>query len=153
MKIALGTDHAGYPLKEKVKAHLIARGYEVADYGCHSEERVDYPLYVKYAAQSVAKGVNDAGVVFGGSGNGEAIAANKVAGIRCALCWNEDTGRLAKQHNNANVIALGGRVMSETDAIAALDAWIGAEFEGDRHVNRLAMLEEELPPPPGFDAL
>jgi ribose 5-phosphate isomerase B len=153
MKIALGTDHAGYSLKESIKAYLEALGHEVMDYGCYSEESVHYPIYVQYAAKAVALGLCDAGVVFGGSGNGETIAANKVKGIRCALCWNEETGRLAKEHNNANVISMGGRVVTEADAKNAVKAWLKSKFAGGRHQIRLSMLEEDLPPPPGFEPL
>jgi ribose 5-phosphate isomerase B len=153
MKIALGTDHAGYPLKEIIKAYLTELGHEPVDYGCHSTESVHYPIYVKYAAKAVAKGICDLGVVFGGSGNGEAIAANKVEGIRCALTWNYDTGRLARQHNDANVISMGARVVSEKDAKAAVKAWLDAEFEGGRHAVRVVMLEDELEPPEGLPAI
>lgn len=153
MKIALGTDHAGYLLKECIKTYLKELGHEVVDYGCYSEESVHYPTYVQYAAKTVAHGINDAGVVFGGSGNGETIAANKVKGIRCALCWNEETGRLAKEHNNANVISMGGRVVSEADAKKAIKAWLESEFAGGRHQTRISMLEEDLAPPPGFEPL
>ena len=153
MKIALGTDHAGYTLKECIKAYLVELGHEVVDYGCYSEESVHYPTYVQYAAKTVALGLNDAGIVFGGSGNGETIAANKVKGIRCALCWTEETGRLAKEHNNANVISMGGRVVSEENAKKAIKAWLESEFQGGRHETRISMLEEDLAPPPGFDPL
>jgi len=150
MKIALGTDHAGYELKECIKAYLLELGHEVEDYGTYSLESCHYPTYVQYAAKAVVKGICDAGIVFGGSGNGETIAANKVKGIRCALCWTEETGRLAKEHNNANVISMGGRVVSETNAKAAVKAWIDAKFEGGRHLTRISMLEKDLAPPPGF---
>jgi len=153
LKIALGTDHAGYPLKECIKAYLDELGHEVVDYGCYSEESTHYPIYVQYAAKTVAREVCDRGIVFGGSGNGEAIAANKVKGIRCALCWNEETGRLAKAHNDANVISMGSRVVPQEKAKKAVKAWLDAEFDGGRHLTRISMLEEDLPPPPGFDAL
>ena len=153
MKIALGTDHAGYEMKECIKAFLQELGHQVEDYGTYSSESCHYPTYVQYAAKTVAKGICDAGIVFGGSGNGETIAANKVSGVRCALCWTEETGRLAKEHNNANVISLGGRVVSEENAKAAVKAWLDATFEGGRHETRINMLEEQLPPPPGFPAL
>ena len=137
MKIALGTDHAGYPLKEAVKKHLLARGHEVLDFGTGSEEPVDYPDFVIPAAASVSRKEADAGIVFGGSGNGEAIAANKVKGIRCGVCWNEWSARLTKEHNNANVIALGGRVVSEELGIRIVDTWLGSDFEGGRHQKRI----------------
>ena len=139
--IALGTDHAGYQLKEVIKAHLELKGYEVVDYGTNSEEPVDYPDYIRPAALSVAKGESDFGIVFGGSGNGEAMVANKVKGIRCGLCWNEESARLTKEHNDANVIALGGRMVSEVDAVQIVDAWLQTEYQGGRHQKRIDKLE------------
>ena len=143
MKIALGTDHAGYDYKEAVKKHLQTLGHEVQDFGTFSDESVDYPEFVRPAAQSVADGLCDLGVVFGGSGNGEAMAANKVSGVRCALCWSEETARLAKEHNNANVISIGQRQISEELALKIIDAWLQAEFEGGRHTRRIEMLDKK----------
>jgi ribose 5-phosphate isomerase B len=140
-RIALGTDHAGYQLKEVIKAHLKLKDYDIVDCGTYSEEPVDYPDYVRPAALSVAKGESDFGIVFGGSGNGEAMVANKVKGIRCGLCWNEESARLTKEHNNANVIALGGRMVSEVDAVQIIDAWLEAEYQGGRHQNRIDKIE------------
>ena len=140
MKIALGTDHAGYRLKEAIKTHLTESGYEIIDFGTDSETSVDYPDYIVPAAECVSSGEADLGIVFGGSGNGEAIAANKVRGIRCAVCWSEWSARLAKTHNNANVIALGGRVVSEAQGIEIVDAWLTSEFEGGRHQRRIDKL-------------
>ena len=141
MKISLGTDHAGFRYKEKVKALLEQLGHEVVDYGTMSEESVDYPLFIRPAAQAVASGECDRGIVFGGSGNGEAMAANKVRGVRCALCWNEETARLSRQHNDANVLSLGQRVISEEMAIAIVRVWLTTDFEGGRHVKRIEELE------------
>src|ERR1700752_4951311 len=107
MKIAIGSDHAGFAYKEKIKGLLSSLGHEVTDFGTNSEEPVDYPLFIRPVAESVARGEHDRGVVLGGSGNGEAITANRVRGIRCALCWNQESARLARQHNDANVISLG----------------------------------------------
>jgi ribose 5-phosphate isomerase B len=140
-RIALGTDHAGYQLKEVIKAHLELNGYKVLDFGANSEEPVDYPDFVRPAALSVAKGESDFGIVFGGSGNGEAMVANKVKGIRCGLCWNEESARLTKEHNDANVIALGGRMISEVDAVQIVDAWLQTEYQGGRHQKRIDKLE------------
>ncbi|MEO0473208.1 MAG: ribose 5-phosphate isomerase B [Bacteroidota bacterium] len=151
LKIALGSDHAGYLLKEQIKQYLAELGHEAVDYGTASEASVHYPIYVQYAAKAVSHGLCDLGIVFGGSGNGEAIAANKVSGVRCALCWTEETGRLAKEHNNANVISFGGRVVSVEVAKKAVKAWLEADFEGGRHGIRINMLEEDLDPPAGFD--
>lgn len=141
-KIALGTDHAGFHLKEAIKKFLLAEGYEVNDFGTFSAESVDYPDFVLPAAESVARGENDCGIVFGGSGNGEAIAANKVRGIRCGVCWNEESARLTKEHNNANTIALGGRMVSEEMGIKIVETWLQAIFEGDRHSRRLEKISK-----------
>jgi ribose 5-phosphate isomerase B len=138
---ALASDHAGYRLKEVVKAHLTDRGHRVQDFGTSSDEPVDYPDLVRPAALSVAEGGNDLGIVLGGSGNGEAMVANKVRGIRCAVCWNRASALLAKQHNDANVISLGARLISEHEALNIIDAWLGARFEGGRHTRRLQKLE------------
>lgn len=144
MKIALGTDHAGFEYKEAIKKHLQALGYEVQDFGTFSNESVDYPLFIRPAAESVADGLCDLGIVLGGSGNGEAMAANKVKGVRCALCWSEETAKLAKEHNNANVLSIGQRQISEELAIKIVDTWLNAEFEGDRHTRRIEMLDKNL---------
>src|SRR5947209_686296 len=107
MKIALGSDHAGFAYKEKIKLHLQARSHEVKDFGTESDAPVDYPLFIRPAAEAVAKGECERGIVLGGSGNGEAMVANKVHGVRCALCWSEQTALWGRQHNSANVLALG----------------------------------------------
>jgi ribose 5-phosphate isomerase B len=140
-KIALGTDHAGFTLKEVIKDYLEAKGYEIIDYGTHGDEPVDYPDYIRPAAQSVADGENELGIVFGGSGNGEAMVANKVKGIRCGLCWNEESARLTKEHNNANMIALGARMVSEDEAMKIVDTWLKAEYQGGRHQKRIDKIE------------
>lgn len=144
MKIALGTDHAGFEYKEAVKEHLQKLGHEVHDFGAFSDESVDYPEFVRPAAESVADGTCDLGVVFGGSGNGEAMCANKVKGIRCALCWSEETARLAKEHNNANVLSIGQRQISADLALKIITAWLDADFEGGRHIRRIEMLDKNL---------
>ncbi|MBA2585644.1 MAG: ribose 5-phosphate isomerase B [Chthoniobacterales bacterium] len=141
MKIALGTDHAGFQLKEKVKELLGSLGHEVKDFGTFSEESVDYPLFIRPAAEAVARGECDRAIVFGGSGNGEAMAANKVRGIRCALCWNEEVARLSRQHNDANVLSLGQRVIPQEIALAVVRIWLTTNFEGGRHAKRIAELE------------
>ncbi len=142
MKIALGTDHAGFKLKEAVKAHLINLGYEVIDFGTDGEATVDYPEYCRPAAESVANGICNCGVVFGGSGNGEAMVANKVVGIRCGVCWNVQSARLTKEHNNANMIAIGARMVSETEGIQIVDAWLQAKFHNGRHQKRIEKMEQ-----------
>ena len=138
---ALGTDHAGYRYKEAIKEYLLSEGHEVKDFGTFSEESVDYPEYVNPAAEAVGSGLCDLGVVLGGSGNGEAMAANKIKGVRCALCWSEETARLAKQHNDANVLSLGERQITEDLAVAIVREWLGTAFEGGRHARRIAMLD------------
>lgn len=139
--IALGTDHAGFKLKEAVKYHLLTKGVDVNDFGTDSEASVDYPDFVRPAAESVANGDSDLGVVFGGSGNGEAIVANKVKGIRCGICWDTWSARYAKEHNNANVISLAGRVVSEAEAVRIVDTWLTADFQGGRHLRRIEKIE------------
>ena len=143
MRIAIGADHAGYGLKEVLKRRLREMGYEVEDFGCESDEAVDYPDYVRPAAESVASGKNDLGIVLGGSGNGEAMAANKVRGIRCGVCWNEKSAELAREHNNANVISIGARMVSEEEGIRIVEAWLAAEYEGGRHDKRIEKIEGE----------
>lgn len=139
--IAVASDHAGYHHKEAIKAYLQELGHVVEDFGTSSTERVDYPDYIRPAAQAVAAGTCRRGVIFGGSGNGEAIAANKVRGIRCAVCWSEDSGRLAREHNDANMISMGERLVPLETAKAIVKVWLESKFEGGRHVARLQKLE------------
>lgn len=140
MKISLGTDHAGFRYKEKVKGFLAELGHEVKDFGTFNEETVDYPVFIRPAAEAVARGDCDRGIVFGGSGNGEAMAANKVHGVRCALCWNEEVARLSRQHNDANVLSLGQRVIAEDVILGIVRVWLDTPFEGGRHQKRVAQL-------------
>lgn len=137
MKIALGTDHAGFSAKTAVQAHLKARGVEILDFGTDSDASCDYPDFVRPAAEAVANGEADAGIVFGGSGNGEAIVANKVKGVRCGVVWNVESAHLTKLHNDANVIAIGGRMIPAEELGAVVDAWLDTTFEGGRHVRRI----------------
>ncbi len=141
LTIAIASDHAGYQYKERIKEHLTSMGYEVKDFGTDSEEPVDYPLFIRPAAEAVARGECDQGIVLGGSGNGEAIVANKVRGIRCAVCWNIDSTRLAREHNDANVISIGQRMMTPETALKIVDIWLSAKFEGGRHKRRLEQIE------------
>src|ERR1700758_5272961 len=141
MKIALGTDHAGFRYKEKVKELLTSLGHEVRDFGTFSEEPVDYPLFIRPTAEAVARGEVERGIVLGGSGNGEAIVANKVRGVRCALCWNLETARLARAHNDRNVLLLGQRMIPEDLALEIVKVWLVTPFEGGRHVRRIAEIE------------
>ena len=141
MKISLGTDHAGFRHKQAVKALLISLGHDVVDFGTDSEEAVDYPVFIRPAAEAVARGQCDRGIVFGGSGNGEAMVANKVRGVRCALCWSEESARLSRQHNDANVLSLGQRLVPEELALQIVRIWLTTDFEGGRHAQRIAQLE------------
>jgi ribose 5-phosphate isomerase B len=140
MKISLGSDHAGFRYKEKVKELLGELGHEVKDCGTFSEDPVDYPLFIRPAAEAVVNGECERGIVFGGSGNGEAMAANKVHGARCALCWNEETARLSRQHNDANVLSIGQRMIPEELALKIVRVWLETPFEGGRHQKRVEQL-------------
>ena len=142
MKIAVASDHAGYVYKEQIKEFLTAAGHEVVDFGTDSEESVDYPLYIRPAAEAVAAGDCDRAIVLGGSGNGEAMAANRVPGVRCALCWDERTARLAREHNDANALSLGQRLISPETALAIVKTWLETPFEGGRHVRRIQMIDQ-----------
>src|SRR3954464_4482421 len=142
MKVALGTDHAGFHYKEKIKALLVELGHEVKDFGTFSEEPVDYPVFIRPAAESVVRGECERAIVFGGSGNGEAMAANKVRGVRCALCWNEESARLSRQHNDANVLSIGERMVSEDLLVKIVTLWLETPFEGGRHIPRIEALNQ-----------
>ena len=141
MKIALASDHAGYAYKEKIKALLLSLGHEVRDFGTDSDASVDYPVFIRPAAEAVARGECERGIVLGGSGNGEAIVANKVRGVRCTLCWSHDTARWGREHNDANVLALGQRTVSEELALEIVRIWLATEFTGGRHTNRVRQIE------------
>jgi len=142
MKIALGTDHAGYAYKERIKEYLISKGHEVKDFGTFSEESCDYPDFIYPAALAVAKGQCARAIVMGGSGNGETIVANKVRGVRCAVCWNEDLARLSRAHNNANVMSIGARTVPLKLALKMIDTWLETPFEGGRHAQRVRKIAE-----------
>jgi ribose 5-phosphate isomerase B len=141
VRIAVASDHAGFRYKTLVAEHLRANGHKVVDFGTSSTQPVDYPDYIHPAASAVAKGDSERGVVLGGSGNGEAMVANRHPGVRCAVCWNEESARLARAHNNANMIALGERMISEELAIRIVDIWLSTPFEGGRHVRRLEAID------------
>jgi ribose 5-phosphate isomerase B len=143
MRIAIGGDHAGYLLKSAVAKHLVGMGHEVVDFGTDSEEPVDYPAYCAAVSGAVVSGEVEFGIVLGGSGQGEAIASNKIRGARAALCQSEFMARLARKHNDANVLALGGRVLGEPFAIAIVDEFLRTEFEGGgRHARRLQQIAD-----------
>lgn len=137
MNIVLASDHGGFELKEAIKEHLIKRGYNIKDIGVYDTKSVDYPDYGKKAALMVADKEAERGIVICGTGIGISIAANKVKGIRCALCTNEYMARMSRQHNNANMLALGGRVIGMSLAIDLVDVWLSTDFEGGRHEKRV----------------
>jgi ribose 5-phosphate isomerase B len=141
VKIAIGSDHAGFRYKEKVKELLQNLGHDVTDFGTHSAEAVDYPRFIRPVAKAVARGEFERGLVLGGSGNGEAITANRVKGIRCALCWNVKSARLGRQHNNANVISIGERMVSLGTAFKIVRVWLDTPFEGGRHQRRIDLID------------
>lgn len=140
-RIALGTDHAGYYLKERIKTYLLENRYEVIDCGAYDDNPSDYPDFCRPAAERVAEGVCDGGIVMGGSGNGEAIVANKVKDVRCGVCWNAESARLTREHNNANMISIGARMVSEEEAIEIVKIWLTTPFEGGRHIRRIKKIE------------
>ena len=141
MKIAIASDHAGFLYKEAIKEKLAAAGHDVHDFGTHSTESVDYPDYIRPAAQAVANGECERGIVLGGSGNGEAMVANKVRGIRCGIVWNEESAKLTRQHNDANVISIGERMMPKELALKLVDIFLETPFEGGRHIARINKIE------------
>lgn len=141
MKIALGSDHAGFEYKRAIQQFLIAAGHEIHDFGTYSTEPVDYPDFIRPAAQAVARGEFERAVVLGGSGNGEAMVANRLRGVRCALCWNLESAKLGRQHNDANVISLGERMISKDLALEIVRVWLETPFEGGRHIVRLQKLD------------
>ena len=141
MRIALASDHAGFRYKSMLGWLLTSRGYLVIDFGTDSEAPVDYPDIVQPAAEAVATGACDRGIVVGGSGQGEAMAANRRSGVRCALCWNEESARLARAHNDANMLALGQRLLPEDLMRSIVDTWLGTPFDGGRHARRVALLD------------
>jgi ribose 5-phosphate isomerase B len=150
VKIALGCDHAGFDYKEKIKVLLPSLGHEFHDFGTFSKEpAVDYPLFIRPAAEGVARGEYDRGIVLGASGNGEAIVANKVKGIRCALCWSLETARLAREHNDSNVLSIGERMIPSELAMEIVKIWLETPFAGGRHARRVEMIEH----PENFSAL
>ena len=141
MKVAIASDHAGFDYKEAIIDWLEGAGIDVKDFGTFSLEPVDYPDFIRPAAEAVARGEFERGIVLGGSGNGEAMVANKVHGIRCALCWNEESARLSRAHNDANVLSLGERMMPKELALRIVELWLATPFEGGRHIERIKKIE------------
>ncbi|MDE6565717.1 MAG: ribose 5-phosphate isomerase B [Clostridia bacterium] len=142
MKIAIGCDHGGFVLKESVINFLNNAGFEVIDCGTYSDASVDYPIFGEKVARLVAKGECEKGIVMCGTGIGISIAANKVNGIRCALCHDEYTAKMTAMHNNSNVLAMGGRVVTPEMAVKIVKTWLDTPFEGGRHINRVNMFTE-----------
>ena len=142
MKIAIGSDHAGFNLKEKIKEFLLSKGYEVLDFGTNSPESTHYPIFAKEVAKAVQKKEADFGILVCGSGIGMSITANKFPGIRAALCLNEYMARMSRRHNDANVLCLGDRVVGDDLALSIVEAWLSESFEGGRHQERLNLIEE-----------
>ena len=138
--IPIGSDHAGFETKQAVIQHLQAKGYEVKDYGCYSEESIDYPDYAHPVAEHVENNPGTLGILLCGSGNGISMTANKHQGIRCALCWNPEIASLARQHNDANIVSLPARFISDEEAFEITDIFLSTSFEGGRHANRVAKI-------------
>lgn len=141
MRIAIASDHAGYEYKEAIKAFLAERGHEPVDFGTDSDESCDYPLFIRPAAEAVAGGDCERGIVLGGSGNGEAIVANRVAGVRCALCWSRESAEMGRRHNDANVISIGQRMVTLETALDIVATWLDTPFDGGRHARRVAQID------------
>ena len=142
MNLAIGSDHAGFTYKEAIKAMLVSQGYTVKDFGTNSDAPVDYPDFVRPVAEAVAKGEFERGIVLGGSGNGEAIVANRICGIRCGLCWNEQVAIWNRSHNDANMLSLGQRTITEAQALAIVRIWLATPFEGGRHIARIRKIDQ-----------
>jgi ribose 5-phosphate isomerase B len=142
MRIAVASDHAGFRYKTLVAEELRRQGHEVVDFGTDSEQPVDYPDYIRPAAIAVARGECERAIVFGGSGNGEAMAANRVRGAHCAVAWNEESARLSRAHNDANLLSMGQRLLTEDEVRAIVAIWLATPFEGGRHVARIRKLDE-----------
>ena len=142
MKIALGADHAGYEYKERIKRFLAEQGHEVEDFGTHSAEPCDYPDFIYPAALAVSQRTCDRALVLGGSGNGETIVANKVPGVRCAVCWTEKLSQLSRAHNDANVMSIGARTVSMELAVTMVEIWLRTPFDAGRHAERVKKIAE-----------
>ena len=139
--LAIGSDHAGFKYKEAIKAALLAEGHTVRDFGTDSEQACDYPDFVRPVAEAVARGEFERGIVIGGSGNGEAIVANRVRGIRCGLCWNEQLAIWSRSHNDANCLSIGERTITLEEALRIVRTWLSTEFEGGRHIARIRKID------------
>jgi ribose 5-phosphate isomerase B len=142
MRVGVGSDHAGFRYKRLVAQHLRDLGHDVLDFGTASEDPVDYPDYIRPVAAAVASGTVDRGFVFGGSGNGEAMTANRFRGVRCAVAWSPESARLSRAHNDANVLSIGQRLVPEDQVLALVDVWLDTAFDGGRHVARIRKIDE-----------
>ncbi len=142
MRIAIASDHAGFEYKEAIKTFLGNHGHEVVDFGTDSQESCDYPLFIRPAAESVASENCELGIILGGSGNGEAMVANRIPGVRCALCWSLESAELARRHNNANMISIGQRMITLEAALDIVAMWLNTPFDGGRHSRRIAQIDE-----------
>jgi ribose 5-phosphate isomerase B len=143
MKIGIGSDHAGFEYKERIKSLLREMGHEVRDFGTNSTEPVDYPVFIRPVAEAVAKGDVERGIVLGGSGNGEAMVANRVRGVRCALCWSLETARLGREHNDANLLSIGQRMVPVELALEIVRIWLATPFAGGRHLQRIREIDQD----------
>jgi ribose 5-phosphate isomerase B len=141
VRIVIASDHAGFRYKELIRETLARKGYDITDLGTTSTDPVDYPLFIRPAAEAVARGEFERGIILGGSGNGEAMVANRVPGVRAAVCWNVESARLGRAHNDANVISLGERMIPEADVMAIVETWLQTPFEGGRHVQRIEEID------------
>ena len=145
MRISIGSDHAGFELKQKVKEYLSSqKGIEINDWGCYSEERCDYPDFGHAVAKDVSDSKCDFGILICGSGNGITMSANKWSGIRCALCWTPEISKMARLHNDANILSLPGRYISEEDAIECVKEFLNTSFEGGRHSDRIQKISKNF---------
>ncbi len=142
MKLSIGADHAGYYLKEQIKKYLKLKNYDFKDYGTFKIESTDYPEYAYKVGQSIVNGEANLGILICGTGIGMSITANKIKGIRAALAHDEQTAKLSRQHNDANVLCLGGRILSEDEALKIVDIWLNTSFEGGRHEKRLKLITQ-----------
>ncbi|MYH68156.1 MAG: RpiB/LacA/LacB family sugar-phosphate isomerase [Dehalococcoidia bacterium] len=141
MRIAIASDHAGYEYKEAIKAFLDGRGYEPVAFGAESAASCGYAGFIRPAAEAVGSGDCERGIVLGGSGNGEAIVANRVAGVRCALCWSHESAEMGRRHNDANVISIGQRMVTLESALDIVATWLDTPFDGGRHARRVAQID------------
>lgn len=141
MRIAVASDHAGFLYKKRIREYLEEKGHDVLDCGTFSDETVDYPPFIRKAAEAVAEGRCERAVVLGGSGNGEAMVANRLKGVRCALCWNAESARLGREHNDANALSLGERMMDMQTALEIVEIWLNTPFAGGRHQRRIEMID------------